>query len=390
LGRKRIFDCHAAWRRTAISPSVPAFPINALNLASKQSIPFGVLHAIYLTRIHIRGRELVRRGIAEHVMEREIELREAYDYRLPIQRPCFPGDKFVYIDFINDEPFYVGMGNWGRVTNPARNDYHLRMLYNRDSNRDSKDRWIRRVVAKNLSTDGALNLEHTLILLYGRKDIGTGVLLNKNNGTGFKLENTPALPAKTPPHIIRFLLIIGALVLVLAALSPTVKQSVSPSLRGVATAGMPTPSDGPTEKEKAANWKRIEDMRAGRLVEAMPNPTPALIVPSTPNHPQNFGEHNARKKAGKAKAGSALWPDGRVIAHPESAVETYVVNVAQGDTLKLRIGLGTRFNTVAEIPADAHDILAFDDDQVWDGDTYWVPVEWHGVRGYVGRSYLPK
>jgi hypothetical protein len=114
-----------------------------------------------------------------------MDLRQDYDCPLPAQRPSSHGDKFIYIDCLNDEPFYVGMGNWDRVRNPDRNSYHVRML----DNRHSKDRWIRRAVARNLSTDDAFNLEHTLILCYGRKDIGTGILVNKNNGVGKDLRN---------------------------------------------------------------------------------------------------------------------------------------------------------------------------------------------------------
>src|SRR6516225_6586670 len=53
-----------------------------------------------------------------------MELREKYDRPLPVQRPSSHGDKFIYIDYVNNEPFYVGMGNWSRVRNPDRNDYH--------------------------------------------------------------------------------------------------------------------------------------------------------------------------------------------------------------------------------------------------------------------------
>ena len=112
-------------------------------------------------------------------------LKEEYGYPLPVQRPPSQGDKFVYIDYVNDEPFYIGMGNWERVRNPDRNDYHFRLL----CNLNSKDRWIRRAVARNLGTDDAFNLEHTLILYYGRKDLGTGTLVNKNNGIGMDLRN---------------------------------------------------------------------------------------------------------------------------------------------------------------------------------------------------------
>jgi hypothetical protein len=83
------------------------------------------------------------------------------------------------------------------------------------------------------------------------------------------------------------------------------------------------------------------------------------------------------------------WPDGRIVTHPEAFVQTYVVNVARDDTLKLRRGPGTRFSAVTEIPGDAAEIFAFDKDAVWDRDTWWYPIEWHGFRGYVGGRYLP-
>jgi len=83
------------------------------------------------------------------------------------------------------------------------------------------------------------------------------------------------------------------------------------------------------------------------------------------------------------------WPDGRMLIHPEHFMKAYVINVPLGDTLKLRSGPGTKYAPVTEIPADGTGITAFDQDQVWDGDTWWCPVEWHGLRGYVGRHYLP-
>jgi hypothetical protein len=82
------------------------------------------------------------------------------------------------------------------------------------------------------------------------------------------------------------------------------------------------------------------------------------------------------------------WPDGRVLIHPEHFVRTYVIGVKSGDTLILRSGPGTRFEPVKEIPRDGMSLIAFDQDRVWDGDTWWYPIEWQGFRGYVGRSFL--
>jgi hypothetical protein len=86
----------------------------------------------------------------------------------------------------------------------------------------------------------------------------------------------------------------------------------------------------------------------------------------------------------------AKWPDGRKLLHPDRFVRTRVVNVGANDTLKLRSGPGTSFRVMAEIPAGETNITAFNYDQIWDGDTWWCPVEWRGLRGYVGRSHLPK
>lgn len=84
------------------------------------------------------------------------------------------------------------------------------------------------------------------------------------------------------------------------------------------------------------------------------------------------------------------WPDGRIVNHLEHFVETHLTNVPPNDTLNLRSGPGTKFPSIAKLPADASGILVFDQDQVWDGDTWWCPVEWNGFRGYVSRRYLPK
>lgn len=85
---------------------------------------------------------------------------------------------------------------------------------------------------------------------------------------------------------------------------------------------------------------------------------------------------------------NSRWPDGRILAHLDHSLRMHVVNVNAGDTLKLRSGPGTVFNTIAEIPANGGGIITFDEDRVWDSDTWWYPVEWQGYRGYVGRRYL--
>jgi V8-like Glu-specific endopeptidase len=111
--------------------------------------------------------------------------------------------------------------------------------------------------------------------------------------------------------------------------------------------------------------------------------------PVTQNTPPVDEVPSLAPKASQNPTRDVMWPDGRILTHPEHFVNTGVVKVNPNDTLKLRSGPGTRFNVVAEIPANTSDILAFDQDQVWDGDTWWCPVRWRGFRGYVGRSHLP-
>jgi hypothetical protein len=92
--------------------------------------------------------------------------------------------------------------------------------------------------------------------------------------------------------------------------------------------------------------------------------------------------------APRASPNIAKWPDGRILTHPEHFVRTCVIKVKSGDTLILRSGTGTRFEPITEIPRDGTDLIAFDQDRVWDVDTWWYPIEWKGFRGYVGRSFL--
>ena len=110
-------------------------------------------------------------------------------------------------------------------------------------------------------------------------------------------------------------------------------------------------------------------------------PSPIVVATPTPS---------VAASTQRPTAIGAKWPDGRKLLHPDQFVRTRVVNVADNDTLKLRSGPGTSFRVVADIPADETNITAFNYDQIWDGDTWWCPVEWRGLRGYVGRSHLPK
>jgi len=77
-----------------------------------------------------------------------------------------------------------------------------------------------------------------------------------------------------------------------------------------------------------------------------------------------------------------------MLIHPEHFVKAHVINVAPYDTLELRSGPGTRSDTVTEIPPDGTDIIVFDQDQVFDGDTWWFSVEWNGFFGYVAGKHI--
>jgi hypothetical protein len=63
--------------------------------------------------------------------------RRSAEYWLPNRAARTQGAKFVYIDYLNDEPFYVGMQNWDRVGNPDRNSFHVKIPGERSS-----DGWI--------------------------------------------------------------------------------------------------------------------------------------------------------------------------------------------------------------------------------------------------------
>jgi S1-C subfamily serine protease len=84
------------------------------------------------------------------------------------------------------------------------------------------------------------------------------------------------------------------------------------------------------------------------------------------------------------------WPDGRKLLHPDRFVRTRVVDVLWNNTLKLRSGPGASFAIIAELPGTEGSITAFGYDEIQAGNTWWCPVEWKGLRGYVEERYLWK
>jgi S1-C subfamily serine protease len=139
----------------------------------------------------------------------------------------------------------------------------------------------------------------------------------------------------------------------------------------------------------AISSESIRDAIAKSAV-VTPNPSVSAATPAQTPIVAATPTGSVAASTQRPTAIGAKWPDGRKLLHPDQFVRTRVVNVEANDTLKLRSGPGTSFKVLAEIPAAETDIIAFNYDQVWDGDTYWCPVEWKGLCGYVGRNYLPK
>jgi len=96
---------------------------------------------------------------------------------------------YVYIIFDTlNNPFYVGKGSGKRY-----NNHFLKRNLNKFSAKSEKIKQIYtttgnwpavRIYKDHLTAKEAFMLEEQLILLYGRKDKGTGILLNKTNGGG--------------------------------------------------------------------------------------------------------------------------------------------------------------------------------------------------------------
>ena len=145
-----------------------------------------------------------------------------------------------------------------------------------------------------------------------------------------------------------------------------------------------TPTEAPSIGPKT-------DLRRPLPTNVM-TPTPySNLLSGTPSYPPPSGQMTTTPSAMPTRnLKGAKWPDGRKLLHPDKFVTTRVINVDASDTLKVRSGPGTSFNILAEIPANETSITAFNYDQVWDGNTCWCPIERRDVRGYVGRSHLPK
>lgn len=77
---------------------------------------------------------------------------------------------YAYLNQKTGQPYYIGKGQGNRIHDP-----HL----NLNLPPDPKNRVI---IESNLCEQDAWNLEVELIERYGRKDLGTGILLNKTAG----------------------------------------------------------------------------------------------------------------------------------------------------------------------------------------------------------------
>ncbi len=77
---------------------------------------------------------------------------------------------YLYIRKSNDTPYYVGKGKGKRAW-----ENHGKIPVPKDTDKI-------KIIAETLSEENAHLLEIKLITEYGRKDLGTGILLNRTNG----------------------------------------------------------------------------------------------------------------------------------------------------------------------------------------------------------------
>lgn len=85
---------------------------------------------------------------------------------------------YIHVRMDNFEPFYVGIGktvNFKRAKEKSRRSTFWKNII-------SKTDYLIRIIKTNISWEEACELEELLISLYGRRDLGTGILVNMTNG----------------------------------------------------------------------------------------------------------------------------------------------------------------------------------------------------------------